>query len=207
MVDRRHEPFEQIGQLCPLLAGELAQDLAHRPRAPLVDGGVPTATFGGDPHEDDATVVGRREALHQAVGDEAVDGACRRGTIHPEAPGEAGHRAVLAVHEHVERIHLALLEWVLATHHVLADRGGGRSATEIDPRVPDAHGVAAIDGVAQVDRVRSAGGASHVRLYATDRWESAAWRSSPTQPIRPRSPRSARWARARSRSRRPAPPG
>ena len=58
MVDRRHEPFEQIGQLCPLVGRELAEDLTHRPRATLVDGGVSSATFGGDPDEDDATIVG-----------------------------------------------------------------------------------------------------------------------------------------------------
>ena len=57
MVDRRHEPFEQIGQLRPLLLAELAQDLTHRPGSPLVDGGVAAATLGGDPHEHDAAIV------------------------------------------------------------------------------------------------------------------------------------------------------
>ena len=153
-----------------LLGRELAEDLPHRPRTPLVDRGVPAAAFGGDPHEDDPTVVGRGEPLDQAVGDEAVDGACRRRPIHPQATGEAAHRAVLAV-ARACRAH--------PSGPARAGRRGpimySRIAVVAGPRrrsiqeLPMRKAWARSTGLRRSISFVSAGGRSHVRLYATDR--------------------------------------
>ena len=115
---------------------------------------MPTPTLGGDAHEHDPAVVGRGEALDETVGDETVDGTRGGRPVHPEPVGETAHRATVAMDEHVERIHLALLERIVRAEEVFAEAGGGRAPSEVDPGVADAERLDAVDRVTQVDLVR-----------------------------------------------------
>ena len=156
-VDRRDQAIHQVGELGPFARIELAEDVHHRDRPASGDGIVASASLVGDPHEDHAAVLRRGEPLDEPVVLEALHGAGRGGGLDTEAGRQFLHRAFVAAGEQVEGVHLPLLERLLGTEQVRAQRRRGRSATEFDPGSPDAARVLTVRAVAEVDGAGSGG--------------------------------------------------
>ena len=99
---------------------------------------------------------------------EALHGSGGGGRIHAEASGEFLHRPVVAAGEEIERVHLTLLQRLLATEQIRAQSRRPGAAAELDPGATDPSGVFPIGTVPEVDRTGSAGSSTHVRLYGSD---------------------------------------
>jgi hypothetical protein len=79
--------------------------------------------------------------------------------IDAEAVRQALHRAV-SPSQKIERIHLALFEWVIFAEVVGAQGCSACATAEFGPGFADAERVIAVDGVAEIDSFTRAGGAA-----------------------------------------------
>jgi hypothetical protein len=154
VVDRADEPFEEAGELDALGRGEGAEDVGHELRPPFGDLGVAGGSGCRDGDADDPAVVvarvpggepGVHEPLHRTGGGRRIDA---------EGLGQLAHTPRVALGERVERVHLSLVERIVAcAEEVVAEVAHGGASPELDPGEADADGELALFGRAEIDRL------------------------------------------------------
>ena len=125
------------------------------------------------------------QRIGQAGADQPLHGASRRRRIDAQRVGEVAHPPRRLAGEQIERVHLALLERIVAaSEQVVAKRAPG-AAPDLNPRRTDSHRELVHVSLAEIDgrlhgesRVQASAGATWSRTVAKSLW-SPRWESNP----------------------------
>ena len=157
-VDGRDESFEQVGQLHPFVGRVHPHQVCHQSTPALCHVGVAGDAGFGDRHHHHPTVVVARVARGEARPDESLDRTGRCRGVDAKRIGEFAHPPIRLLCEQIERVHLALLEGVIATaEEVIAQGAHRRAPAQLDPCKTDAHRKLNLLGIGQVDVGRAWG--------------------------------------------------
>ena len=168
-VECGDESLEVGGELDPFLRVEGFHDGAKCIETSCVCLGVASPASVGDRHHDHTLVLGIRTTSCETDTLQSLDGAGRGGGIDSECFGQIPHAPGVLLNEHVEGVHLATFECVVAGAEEVFDESAHRStASNVAPGSTDTLTDLALCRIVEVDRRRAGGRHGFCRVQAVE---------------------------------------